>query len=148
MAEPGAAGVPAMVEQPAQPLQQDRGEPVNNNFALENPVLRGEGAYRKLPGDRYSLKAPVFTSNEVVEQFIKEFIDVVEVTQWPPHVALLKLRMALAEKAIPYGLGPDINSIFAAQRPQFGISPIDAQVRLQGLWLHQLHGYTASANCV
>jgi len=58
---------------------------------------------------------------------------VAEVTQWPPRVVLLKLRMSLAEKAKPYGLGSDVGGIFAALRTRFSFSPIDAQVRLQGL---------------
>jgi len=53
-------------------------------------VLGGEEAHRELPGDRYRLKAPVFTSNEDVEQCIQEFSDVAEFSQW---------RMSLAEKA-------------------------------------------------
>jgi len=37
------------------------------------------------------------------------------------------------DKAKPYGLGPDINSIFAFLRARFGISAIDARARLQRL---------------
>jgi len=51
-----------------------------------------------------------------------------EVTQWPPRAALLKLRMSLMDKAKSYGLEPDINIIFAFLRARFGISAIDAQV--------------------
>jgi len=56
-----------------------------------------------------------------------------EVAQWPLRVALLKLRMALMDKAKPYGVGPDINGIFASLRARFGISAIDAQACLQRL---------------
>jgi len=35
------------------------------------------------------------------------------------------------DKAKPYGLGPDINSIFASLQARFGISAIDARVRQQ-----------------
>ena len=79
------------------------------------------------------MKAPTFTGDEDVEQFIQKFSDVADVTQWPPRVALLKLRMLLVEKAKPYWLGPDVGGIFAALRTRFGISPIDARARLQGL---------------
>jgi len=48
-------------------------------------------------------------------------------------VALLKLRMALRDKAKPYGTGPDIDGIFASLRARFGISAIDARARLQRL---------------
>jgi len=41
--------------------------------------------------------------------------------------------MLLVEKAKPYWLGPDVGGIFAALRTRFGISPIDARARLQGL---------------
>jgi len=56
-----------------------------------------------------------------------------EIAQWPPRVALLKLRMALRDKAKPYGTGPDIDGIFASLRAHFGISAIDARARLQRL---------------
>jgi len=61
------------------------------------------------------------------------FSDVAKVTQWPLHVALLKLRMLLIEKAKPYGLGPNIDSIFAALWARFGISAVNARARLQGI---------------
>jgi len=48
-------------------------------------------------------------------------------------VALLKLRMALRDKAKPYGTGPDIDGIFASFRARFGISAIDARASLQRL---------------
>jgi len=88
---------------------------------------------RELNEDRYRLKAPTFTGEEAVEQFIQEFQDVMEVTQWPPRVALLKLRKTLMDKAKPYRVGPDIDGIFASLRARFGISAIDAQARLQRL---------------
>jgi len=56
-----------------------------------------------------------------------------EIAQWPPRVALLKLRMALRDKAKPYGTGPDIDGIFASLRARFGISAIDARAHLQRL---------------
>jgi len=88
---------------------------------------------RELNEDRYRLKAPTFTGEEEVEQFIQEFSDVMEVNQWPPRVALLKLRMSLMDKAKPYGLGPDINGIFASLQARFGISAVDARAQLQRL---------------
>jgi len=89
---------------------------------------------RELNEERYWLKAPTFTGEEAVEQFIQEFQNVMEVAQWPPRVALLKLRMALMDKAKPYRVGPDIDGIFASLRARLGISAIDAQARLQRLW--------------
>jgi len=56
-----------------------------------------------------------------------------EIAQWPPRVALLKLRMALKDKAKPYGTGPDVDRIFASLRACFGIFAIDARARLQRL---------------
>jgi len=53
-----------------------------------------------------------------------------EIAQWPPRVALLKLRMTLRDKAKPYGTGPDVDGIFASLRARFGISAIDARARL------------------
>jgi len=94
---------------------------------MENPVAEGRGAYRELAADRYRLKAPTFAGNENVEQFIMEISDVMGVTQWPPRVALLQLRMSLMDKATPYGLGPNIVSIFASLRARFGISAVDAR---------------------
>jgi len=88
--------------------------------APEGPMLQVEEAHR------YRLKAPTFTGREDVEQFIHEFEDVVDITQWPPSVALIQLRMALIEQAKPYGLGTSIDGIFAALRACFGISAVDA----------------------
>jgi len=65
-----------------------------------------------------------------VEQFIQEFQDVMEIAQWPPRIALVKLRMALSYKAKPYGVGPSIDRIFASLRARFGISAVDAWARL------------------
>jgi len=86
----------------------------DHNIFMENPMAEGRGVYRELAADRYQLKVPTFAGNEDVEQFIMEFSDVMEVTQWPPRVALLQLQMLMMDKAKPYGFGPDINSIFAS----------------------------------
>jgi len=112
-----------------QPIEGER----DNNVVPRDPVIEKRGAHRELVADRYRLKSPTFTGNEEAEQFILEFSDVMEVTQWPPRVALLKLRMSLMDKAKPYGLGPDIDSIFASLWAGFGISAIDARARLQRL---------------
>jgi len=88
---------------------------------------------RELNEDRYRLKAPTFTGEEKVEQFVQEFQDVMENAQWLPKVALFKLRMALIDKAKPYGVGPDINGSFASLRARFGISPHRCTGRLQRL---------------
>jgi len=63
----------------------------NDNILMANPMA---GAYVELPAHRYRLKAPTFTGNEDVEQFIQEFSDVADVAQWSPKVALMQLRMA------------------------------------------------------
>jgi len=111
------------------PLQQIEGEHVDNNIPVE-PGAEERVAYRVRDADRYRLKASTFTGEEEVEQFIQEFGDVIEVTQWPPWAALLKLRLSMMDKAKPYGLGPGINSIFASLRARFGISAIDARAIL------------------
>jgi len=88
------------------------------------------------PGEepyRYRLKAPVFTGSEDVEQFIQEFSEVIDITQWPPWVALIQLRMAPTEQAKPYELRTSVDGIFTVLRARFGISVVDARVRLQGL---------------
>jgi len=46
-------------------------------------MLQGEEA------DRYRLQAPIFTGLEDIEQFIQKFNDVIDITQWPPRVALI-----------------------------------------------------------
>jgi len=95
--------------------------------APERLIQPGEEAYR------YQLKAPVFTGLEDVEQFIQEFSEVIDNTQWPPRVTLIQLRLALTEQAKSYGLGTNVDGIFTALRARFGISVVDARVRLQGL---------------
>jgi len=67
---------------------------------------------------------PIFTGKEAVEQFIQKFQEVMEIAQWPPRVALLKLRMALRDKAKPYGTGLDIHGIFASLRARLVSPPL------------------------
>jgi len=99
----------------------------NTVRAPERLFQPGEEAYR------YKLKAPTFTGQEDVEQFITEFSEVLAITKWPPRVALIKLRRALTEQAKPYGLGSSVNEIFTALRGRLGISAVDAKACLQGL---------------
>jgi len=66
-------------------------------------VLEEVRVRRELYEDRYRLEAHTFTGEEEVEKFIQEFQEVLEIAQWLPRVALLKLRMALRDKAKPYG---------------------------------------------
>jgi len=87
-----------------QPVEGKR----DNNVVLMDPVIEERRAPRKVSADRYRLKAPTFTGKEV-EQLIQEFSDVMEVTQWPPRVALLKLRMSLMDRAKPCELGLEID---------------------------------------
>jgi len=82
---------------------------------------------------RYKLEAPTFTGLEDVEQFITEFSEVLAITQWPPRVALIKLRRALTEQTKPYELKSSVNGIFTALRGRFGISTVDAKAHLQRL---------------
>jgi len=75
------------------PIPLNEGEE-DNVVIPNNPVVLEEARVpRELNEDRYRLKAPTFTGDEAVKQFIQEFQDVMEVAQWPPRVALLKLRM-------------------------------------------------------
>jgi len=74
----------------------------------EELMQPGEEAYR------HRLKAPVFTGLEDVEQFIQEFSEVIGITQWPPRVALIQLRMALTEQAKPYELGTSVGPTSAS----------------------------------
>jgi len=115
------------------PMLLIEGEEVNVAIPIE-PVVREEARVpRKLHEDRYWLKALTFSGEELVEKFVQEFQDVMEVAQWPPRVALLKLRMALSDKAKPYRVGPSIDGIFASLRARFGISAVDARAHLQRL---------------
>jgi len=109
------------------------GEGDNVAIPIEPVVLEEVRVHIELYEDRYRLKAPAFMDEEAVEQFIQEFQEVMEIAQWPPRVALLKLRMALRDKAKPYGMRPDIDEIFAFLQARLGISAIDAQTRLQRL---------------
>jgi len=93
----------------------------------------GEEAYK------YKLEAPTFTGVEDVEQFISEFNETWTITQWPPRVALLKLRGALTEETKSYGHRLSIDGIFAALRDRFGITTLDARSRLQRLLRRKAH---------
>jgi len=88
------------------------------------------------PGEEtyeYQLKIPTFTGIEDVEQFTSELNETWDITQWPPRVALAKLRGALTGEAKPYGQRPSVNEIFVALRARFGITAPDARSRLQRL---------------
>jgi len=115
------------------PIPLNEGERDNVAIPIELVVLEEARVRRELYEDRYRLKALAFTGEEAVEQFIQEFQEVIEIAQWPPRVALLKLRMALRDKATPYGTGPDIDGIFASLRARYGIYAIDTRARLQRL---------------
>jgi len=104
------------------PIPLNEGEEDNVVIPVNPVVLVKVTVPRELNEGRYRLKAPTFTGEEKVKQFIREFQDVMEVTQWPPRVELLKLRMASMDKAKPYGVGPDINGIFASVRARFASS--------------------------
>jgi len=115
------------------PIPRNEGEEDTIDINVE-PVVREEvRVHRECYEEKYRLKVPTFSGEEPVEQFVQKFQDVMEVAQWPPRIALLKLRMALSDKAKPYGVGPDIDGIFASLRARFGISAIDARARLQRL---------------
>jgi len=42
-----------------------------------------------LPMDSYHLRAPIFSGEEDVEQFITEFSDVAAICRWPAIVTLI-----------------------------------------------------------
>jgi len=60
----------------------------------------------------YRLKAPVFSGEEDVEQFIAEFSDVAANLGMAPHVALLHKWLCLMEQAKCYEVEGDIDSIY------------------------------------
>jgi len=68
-----------------------------------------------------------------VEQFIEDFNGVLNVTQWPLRVALVKLRKALTEQARLFGQGRSIAEIFTALRNRFGTFAQEARTNLQVL---------------
>jgi len=86
-----------------------------------------------LPMDRYHLRAPIFSGEEDMEQFITEFSDVAAICRWPNRVSLIQLWLCLTGLAKPYGIGQDVGDIFEAWRARFGLTARDARVQLQGL---------------
>jgi len=86
-----------------------------------------------LPMNRYHLRAPIFSGEEDVEQFITEFSDVAAICRWPNWVTLILLRLCLTGPAKPYGISQDVVDIFEALRARFGLTARDARVQLQGL---------------
>jgi len=76
--------------------QQAKGERDNNVVPMD-PAIEERGAQKELVADRYHLNAPTFTGEEEVEQFIREFGDVMEVTQWPPQGSLAEAENAIDE---------------------------------------------------
>jgi len=84
------------------------------------------------PGEevyKYKLNVPTFAGTGDIEQFISEFNETLNITQWPPRVALAKLREALTGEAKPYGQRTSVDGIFIALRGRFGISALDARSR-------------------
>jgi len=96
------------------PIPRNEGEEDNVGINIEPVVEEEVRVHRECYEEKYRLKVPTFSGEEPVEQFVQEFQDVMEVAQWPPQIALLKLRMALSDKAKPYGMRPDIDGIFAS----------------------------------
>ena len=82
---------------------------------------------------QYRLPTPTFTGVEDVEQFASEFRETWDVAQWPPRVALAKLRRALTGEAKQYGHRRNAEEILAALRARFGITAPDARSRLHRL---------------
>jgi len=115
------------------PIPLNEGERENVAIPIKPVVLEEVRVRREHYEDRYRLEVPAFTGEKAVEQFIQEFQELMEIAQWPPRVALLKLRMVLRDKAKPYGTRPDIDGISDSLRVRFGISAIDARARLQRL---------------
>jgi len=115
------------------PIPRNEGEEDNVAIPIEPVVREDVIVHKECYEDKYRLRVPTSSGEEPVEQFIQEFQDVMEVAQWPPRIALLKLRMALSDKAKPYGVGLNIDGIFASLRARFGISAVDARARLQRL---------------
>jgi len=115
------------------PILLNEGEEDNVVIPNNPVVLEKVRVPQELNEVRYQLKMPTFTGEEAVEHFIKDFQDVKEFAQCPLRVAMLKLRMALMDKAKPYGVGLDIDCIFASLRARFGIFAIDSRARLQKL---------------
>ena len=82
---------------------------------------------------QYRLQTPTFTGVEDVEQFASEFRETRDVAQWPPRVALAKLRGALTGEAKQYGHRRNTEEILTALRARFGITAPEARSRLQRL---------------
>jgi len=83
--------------------------------------------------DRYHVRAPIFSGEEDVEQFITEFSDVAAICRWPARVTMIQLRLCLTRPGKPYGIGQDVGDIFEALRTWFELTGRDAHVQLQGL---------------
>jgi len=115
------------------PIPMNEGEEDDIDINVKPVVREVVRVHREYYENKYQLKVPTFSGEEPVEQFVQEFQDVMEVTQWPPRISLLKLRMALSDKTKPYRVGPDIDGIFAFLQAHFGISAVDARANLQRL---------------
>jgi len=61
------------------------------------PAIEERGAQKELVADRYHLNAPTFMDEEEVEQFIREFGEVMKVTQWPPRGSLAEAENVIDE---------------------------------------------------
>jgi len=86
-----------------------------------------------LPMDKYHLRAPIFSGEEDMEQFITEFSDVAAICRWPARVTLIQLQLYLTGPTKPYGIGQDAGDIFKALRARFGLTARGARLQLQGL---------------
>jgi len=104
-------------------------EPRHEPAAAEEDHIGGPA----LAMDRYHLRAPIFSGEEDVEQFITEFSDVAAIWRWPLRVTLIQLRLCLTGPAKPYGIGQDVDDILEALRARFGLTARDVRVQLQGL---------------
>jgi len=103
--------------------------PRHGPAAIEEDHIGGPA----LPMDRYHLRAPIFSVEEDVEQFITEFSDVAAICRWPNQITLIQLRLCLTGPAKPCGISQDVGDIFEALRARFGLTARDARVQIHSL---------------
>ena len=86
-----------------------------------------------LPAPGPQFKAPKYNGQGDIEYFISRFEEITDANEWEPGAAPLHLRDSLGESAEDCGRAANGQTIYAALRARFGMSPREARLRLSKL---------------
>ena len=85
------------------------------------------------PAHREVFKAPDFTGEGNVEDFVQQFQEVAMANEWSEMATLLHIRTHLKDDARECGSYPTLEEVFEALRAKYGLTVREARTRLTSL---------------